>query len=89
MKEKIVEFVNLILGLRKLMVMLLLFALGVIFRLHNLIDGGQLVDLLKNTALGFFAANGCEHFSTAIKEYVQANGKKIAEEVIEEKGADA
>jgi predicted Co/Zn/Cd cation transporter (cation efflux family) len=85
MKEKIVEIVNIVLGLRKLMVMLLLFTLGVIFRLHNLIDGGQLVDLLKNTALGFFAANGCEHFSTAIKDYVNSKGQKVEEEVVEAK----
>ncbi len=88
MKEKIVGIVNIIVGLRKLTVMLLLFTLGVVFRLHNLIDGQQLVDLLKNTALGFFACNSCEHFSTAVKEYVNSKGKKVVEEEIESKGVD-
>jgi hypothetical protein len=51
---------------------LLLFLVGIIFRIKVLIDGGQFVDLMKNVALAFFAANGIEHFTEAAKGYFQS-----------------
>lgn len=79
MKEKVAEFIQIFFGFRKFILMILLFGVGIIFRLHNYVDGGQFVDLMKNTTIAFFAANGFEYISSTIKEYVNSQGQKVAE----------
>jgi len=76
MKKKVAELINVIFGFRKFLALLALYVLGVIFRIRNLIDGGQFVDLLKNTTISFFAANGLEHITTTVKEFINSKGKK-------------
>ena len=79
MRQKIAEIINIIFGFRKFILMLALFFIGIIFRIKGLIDGGQFVDMLKSTSIGFFAANGLEHLTTTVKEYVNSKGQKVAE----------
>lgn len=69
MRQRLAELIDIIYGFRKFIAFLLLFLVGVIFRLTQNIDGGQFVDLMKNVALAFFAANGIEHFTEAAKGY--------------------
>ena len=69
MRQKLAELIDIIYGFRKFIAFLLLFVVSIIFRLDSLIDGGQFVDLMKNVALAFFAANGIEHFTEAAKGY--------------------
>lgn len=61
MKQKVAEIFNLIFGFRKFLLMLALFAVGIVFRVKGYLDGNQFVDLLKGTTISFFAANGVEH----------------------------
>jgi len=89
MQEKVAELINIVFGFRKFILMLLLFSIGVVFRLKNYIDGSQFVDLMKNTAIAFFTANGFEHLTTMVREYVASNGKKIEETAIESGSNDS
>jgi hypothetical protein len=41
-----------------------------------------MVDLLKGTVIAFFSANGLEHITTTVKEYVNSKGKKVEENVV-------
>lgn len=79
MREKIAELINVVFGFRKFILMLLLFSIGVIFRIKGYVDGGQFVDLMKNTTISFFAANGLEHITTTVKEYINSKGQKVDE----------
>jgi hypothetical protein len=74
MKQKLVDFFNLLFGLRKFIAWLAVFIVGVIFRITSQIDGGQFVDLMKSTFLAFVAANGAEHLLTTVKEYIGKKG---------------
>lgn len=86
MTQKLADFIALITGLRKLIVMLGLMAIAIIFRLTNYIDGGQMVSLLQNTAVAFMAANSVERIGETIKHYVtvaMAPGKPLpADQVV-------
>lgn len=73
MRQRLSELVDIIYGFRKFIAFLLLFVTAIIFRLQSYVDGGQFVDLMKNVALAFFAANGIEHFTEAAKSYFQSN----------------
>ena len=77
MKQKMAEFINLMFGFRKTLLVLILYIVGIIFRLRGLIDGAQMVDLFKSITVGFFSANMGEHITSTIKEYVTSkNGHK-------------
>jgi hypothetical protein len=51
--------------------------IAVTFRIYNLIDGKEMVDLLKMSATAFFAANIVSKFTTKI-------GDKVKEHIREE-----
>lgn len=78
MRQKLAELVDLIYGFRKFIAFLLLFVVGIVFRLANQIDGAQFVDLMKNVSLAFFAANGIEHFTTMAKEFIASKNAPAA-----------
>jgi hypothetical protein len=77
MGQKLAEFLNILFGFRKTIIMVLLFAVGIVFRLMNLVNGSEFVDLLKSTSVAFFAANGLEHITTTVKEYINSKGQKV------------
>jgi len=82
--QKLAEFLNVLFGFRKLIIMALLFGVGIAFRLMGLVNGAEFVDLLKSTSVAFFAANGLEHLTTTVKEYINSKGQKEEVASIEE-----
>lgn len=70
MKEKLLQILDIVFGFRKFTFMLILLATAIIFRINDLINGAEFVDLLKESTLAFLAANGFEHATTAVKDYV-------------------
>lgn len=77
MKKKLAELINILFGFRKTLLVLILYIVGIIFRVKNLIDGAQFVDLAKGITISFMTANMGEHITSTIKEYVvaKAGGK--------------
>jgi hypothetical protein len=75
MRQKIAEIINVIFGFRKFLLMLLVFLVAVVFRVANLINGSEMVDLLKSTTLAFMGANGVEHVVAAAKDYMSAKSQ--------------
>lgn len=80
MNQKIADFFNIFLGLRKTLVMLLLMAIAVIFRVKGYLSGDNVVDMLKATTISFFGANSVEHFTAMVKEHLASKnaGSEIA-----------
>ena len=78
MKQKFIDFFNLVFGFRKLLAWLALFIVGIIFRLHGEVDGAQFVDLMKTTFMGFVAGNGVEHIMTTLKGIYDSKGQPVA-----------
>lgn len=79
----VVNFLNTLQGLRKTIVMMSLIILGAVFRVKGYISGDNMVDLLKGTVIAFFSANGLEHITTTIKEYINSKGQKEDETVLD------
>lgn len=69
MKQKIAEALNILFGFRKFVLMLFVFLVAVIFRCKDLINGSEMVDLLKSTVITFLGANGVEHVVGAVKDH--------------------
>lgn len=67
MKKKLAELINIVFGFRKFLLMLLVYALGVIFRINDMINGAEMVDLFKTTTIAFMSANGVEHIIDGVK----------------------
>lgn len=72
----ITHVINFINGFRKFTIMLLLIIIAVAFRLSDHISGEELVNLLQGTAIAFFSANGVEHMTAAVKEWVKGKVAK-------------
>lgn len=72
MKQKIADFLNVIFGFRKFLLLLILYTVGVVFRCKNLVNGAELVDLFKTTTIAFIGANSVEHVVGAAKAYMDA-----------------
>lgn len=72
MRRKIAELIEIVFGFRKFILMILLFLVGIVFRIKSLLSGSEFVDLLKSTTISFFAANGVEHLMSTVKEYVNS-----------------
>ena len=68
MKQKLAEWINVLFGFRKFLLMLVLFVVGIVFRIKGYISGGEFVDLFKNTTVAFMAANGIEHLVATVKD---------------------
>lgn len=84
MKKKLAELLNIIFGFRKFLAWLALFLVAIMFRVGGQIDGGQFVDLMKATFMGFVAANGFEHFTSLGKQYMTSRwGSQPATDAIE------
>lgn len=73
MKQKIAEIINIIFGFRKFLLMLMLYLIGIVFRIKGFVNGAEMVDLFKTTTLAFMGANGVEHIVTCVKEYNAGN----------------
>ncbi len=80
MKQKLADFIAIFLGLRKTIVMFTLLLIAIVFRIEELINGEQLVDLLRYTVIAFFSANSIEHVGETIRHYVNAQGQQVTDE---------
>lgn len=69
MRQKLIDFLNVFIDLQKALVMLLLIAIGIVFRIYNLVNGTELVDLLKNTVIAFFAVQATQHIVATVNTY--------------------
>src|SRR5690242_561502 len=69
MKQKIAEIINVIFGFRKFFLMLFVMIVAVSFRLNDLINGAEMVDLIKHVAIAFMGANGVEHIVGAVQTH--------------------
>lgn len=78
MKKKLAEFFNLIFGFRKFLLMLFVLTVAIVFRVKSLINGSEMVDLVKATTIAFFGANGVEHIMTVVKGAMEARGANNA-----------
>jgi hypothetical protein len=67
MKQKIAELINVIFGFRKFILMMILYIVGIVFRILGLLSGAEMVDLFKATTIAFMGANGVEHLVTGVK----------------------
>jgi len=72
MQKKLAELINVIFGMRKFILMVILYLVGIIFRLENLLSGAEMVDLFKATTIAFMGANGVEHLVMGVKEVMGA-----------------
>ena len=71
MTQALADFIDTIFGFRKFIIMVGLFAVGIVFRMKGLVNGQEFVDLMKATVIGFFSANSVEHFSIMAKSFIQ------------------
>lgn len=81
MKQKLAEWINIIFGFRKFLVMLIVFIIGVIFRLKGLISGSEMVDMFKAISISFFGANTVEHIVATVQGYVASKDAQRASQV--------
>lgn len=77
MRQKIAELINIIFGFRKFILMLVLYVVGILFRIKNLLSGGEMVSLFSNTTIAFMGANSVEHLVTTVKEYINSKGQPV------------
>lgn len=68
MTQRFLDFLNILVGLRKTIIMISLIGLCVWFGLIHLMNGQNISDCLKATVIAYFGANGIEHFSGMVKE---------------------
>jgi predicted Co/Zn/Cd cation transporter (cation efflux family) len=71
MKQKIAEFFLLLQGFRKFIVCLLILIVSIVFRVKNLLSGGEFVDLDKAIVLAFMGSNSMEGLFSVVKEHLQ------------------
>jgi hypothetical protein len=79
MKEKAAEAINILFGFRKTLLVLILYIVGILFRLKGLIDGAQMVDLFKGITIAFMTANSFEHATTTVRSYMDAQGRQVTD----------
>jgi len=72
MKQDEEGMFDFLLGYRKTLAWFSLFAVAIIFRLKGYVDGGQFVDLVKGTFLGFISGNMGEHLGNLGKAYFKS-----------------
>lgn len=70
MKKKLAELINVIFGFRKFILMLIVIVVAIIFRINDLVNGAEMVDLIKNVGIAFMGANGVEHIVGAVQTHM-------------------
>jgi hypothetical protein len=66
---------NLLFTFRKTLLVSILYVVGIIFRVTNLIDGAQFVDLLKGVTVAFLASNSFEFATSSVRSYMGNQGQ--------------
>ena len=78
MRQTIIDWANLLQGLRKVIIMILLMIIAVVFRIKGYMDGGNVVDLLKATGIAFFGCNAAEHFTAMVRDHLASKNAAVA-----------
>jgi len=81
MKDKVIDFLNILLGFRKFLAWFGLFIVGIIFRLDNYINGQEWTDLMRYTFAGFVAGNGVEYIATTVKEHLAIKRAQLQQNI--------
>jgi hypothetical protein len=79
METKEEGFFDFLLGYRKTLAWVAMFAISIVFRLKGYIDGGQFVDLSKATFLGFITGNLGEHLGNLGQAYFNSKAGAAVE----------
>ncbi len=72
MRDKWDDFWDLFTGMRKFLLMLIVFVIAIVFRAKGWVDGAQVTDLVKSIVLGYFASNGAEYVTGAVQTHYAA-----------------
>ena len=78
MKQKMIDFLNVLQVFNKSLVMLLVLAIGVWFRLKNYLNGDNFVELIKTTVIAYFGAHVSEHFVTMVRDHLASKNAPVA-----------
>lgn len=70
--KTVINFLN---GFRKFTIMASLVAIGIVFRVTDHLSGQEFVELLRYTTIAFFSANGIEHMTKAVSEWIKGRVK--------------
>lgn len=70
-KAYILAALDFLFGFRKFLVMVALIVSGIVFLINGKINGREFVDLLQNTSVAFFAANGVEKIGDVVKAFIE------------------
>ena len=71
MSAYILDFLNILTGLRKTVVMLLVMVISTWLIVRGYLNGQNYTELLKTVVIGFFGANSVEHFSSMVQAHLQ------------------
>jgi hypothetical protein len=83
MKEQIADFLEIFTDTSKTLIMTCLIVLGAVFRVKGLIDGGQMVDIVKTTSIAYFSTVTAVHFVEMVKTHLQDKANVILDSVKE------
>lgn len=70
MKQKVIDFLNIFSALNKSIVMFLLLAISIIFRVKGYLNGDNFVELIKSTVISYYGVTGLVHFTSMIKDHL-------------------
>lgn len=76
MQQTIADFINVIFGFRKFLMLLAVYAIAIVFRIKGLINGDELVRLMEPTTIAFIGANGIEHITRAVSKHYDDKADK-------------
>ena len=83
MAKYVLDFINIFVGLRKSIVMLLLMAISTTLITKGFLSGANFTDLLRATIISYFGANGVEHFTSMVQAHLNSKtGTTTPETVI-------
>lgn len=78
MTKSLINFFNILSGFRKFIVMVVLIIVGIVFRVADLLNGAEFVNLLSGTVIAFFSANTVEHFTSIAKDWIASKAEPVA-----------
>lgn len=82
MQQKVSDFLEVFQDVNKTAILLLLIALGAIFRMKGYIQGVEFVDLLKTTTISYFGTASVVHLTGMVKDHLEskAHAAELARE---------
>lgn len=72
MTQSLADFLEVFGDVNKTGILLLLLALGSIFRIKGYIDGPGLIELFKTTTISYFSTTTIVHFTSMIRDHLDS-----------------